>query len=432
MYENQTFNTIIQRMLNNVDDDIDKREGSVIYTALAPIALELETYYEALDEVLTETFADTASYYYLTKRAAERNIYPIEATASTLRMIADPPTAEIEVGDRFTSEDYELTFEVISGDDVAGSYDIVCLTDGIVGNLESGTLIPVDEINGLESVKIQGAVVYDGKGNKVLDDNGNETYKSAVIVAGVDEEDVETFRARYFNALQSKAFGGNREDYINKIKENSKVGACKVMRSTVKEYVPNDTVKQWIREIAVDSTVSTDVKSWLSDVTTAIINNKLSTGGNVEVYILDNNLNEPSEELIKELKNALDPTDGGGDGLVPIGHQVNVHSANIVKVDFNITVSLKNGYTVEDVKTDVKDVINNYLTECKSEWEVSDNIELTSIQFVTAIFSECNNYISNVNCTMSLENGAEQNTLTLDEKSIAILKTLKINGEVIS
>ena len=39
MYENQTFDTIIQRMLNNVDDDIDKREGSVIYTALAPISL---------------------------------------------------------------------------------------------------------------------------------------------------------------------------------------------------------------------------------------------------------------------------------------------------------------------------------------------------------------------------------------------------------
>ncbi|MFQ8958062.1 MAG: hypothetical protein ACLR6O_04145 [Eubacterium sp.] len=74
MYENQTFNTIMQRMLNNVSDDIDKREGSIIYTALAPLALELETYYEALDEVLTETFADTASYYYLTKRAAERNI----------------------------------------------------------------------------------------------------------------------------------------------------------------------------------------------------------------------------------------------------------------------------------------------------------------------------------------------------------------------
>ncbi|MFQ8958061.1 MAG: baseplate J/gp47 family protein [Eubacterium sp.] len=307
-------------------------------------------------------------------------------------MMADPPTAEIEVGDRFTSEDYELTFEVISGDDITGAYDIVCLTEGIIGNLESGTLIPVDEINGLESAKIQGAVLYDDKGNKILDDNGNETYKSAVIVPGVDEEDVETFRERYFSSLQSKAFGGNREDYINKIKENSQVGACKVMRSSITEYVPNDTVKQWISEIAVDSTVSTDVKSWLSDVTTAIINNKLSTGGNVEVYILDNNLNEPSEELIKELKTTLDPTDGGGDGIVPIGHCVNVQSAKLVNVDFDITVSLKQGYSVDDVKASVKEVVNSALADYKSEWETSDNTELTSIQFLTIY--NARNYIT--------------------------------------
>ena len=50
------------------------------------------------------------------------------------------------------------------------------------------------------------------------------------------------------------------------------------------------------------------------------------------MYILDNNLNEPSEELIKELKTTLDPTDGGGDGIVPIGHCVNVQSAKLVNV----------------------------------------------------------------------------------------------------
>ena len=427
MYENQTFDTIIQRMLNNVDDDIDKREGSVIYTALAPIALELETYYEALDEVLTETFADTASYYYLAKRAAERNIYPIEATPSTLRMIADPPTAEIEVGDRFTSEDYELTFEVIGGDDVAGSYDIVCLTEGIVGNLESGTLIPVDEINGLESAKIQGAVLYDDKGNKILDDNGNETYKSAVIVPGVDEEDVETFRERYFSSLQSKAFGGNREDYINKIKENRQVGACKVMRSSIAEYVPNEAVNQWIADVAVDSSLSSDVKNWLSAVSSAIKNKTLSSGGTVEVYILDSNMNKPSDELIKELKDTLDPADGGGDGLVPIGHCVHVQGAKLVNIDFDITVSLKQGYSVEDVKDTVKDVIKSALTEYKNEWELNESTELASIQFLTAIYNECSNYITNVSCT--LNNGQ---SVTLDEISVATLGILKINDEVIS
>ena len=406
MYENQTFDTIIQRMLNDVDDDIDKREGSVIYTALAPIALELETYYEALDEVLTETFADTASYYYLAKRAAERNIYPIEATPSTLRMIADPPTAEIEVGDRFTSEDYELTFEVIGGDDVAGSYDIVCLTEGIVGNLESGTLIPVDEINGLESVEIQGAVIYDDKGNKVLDDNGNETYKSAVIVPGVDED---------------------RDEYINKIKENRQVGACKVMRSSIAEYVPNEAVNQWIADVAVDSSLSSDVKNWLSSVSSAIKSKTLSSGGTVEVYILDSNMNKPSDELIKELKDTLDPADGGGDGLVPIGHCVHVQGAKLVNIDFDITVSLKQGYSVEDVKATVKDVIQNALTEYKNEWELNDSTELASIQFLTAIYNECSNYITNVSCT--LNNGQ---SVTLDEISVATLGILKINDEVIS
>jgi len=102
------------------------------------------------------------------------------------------------------------------------------------------------------------------------------------------------------------------------------------------------------------------------------------------VYILDNNLNEPSEELIKELKTTLDPTDGGGDGIVPIGHCVNVQSAKLVNVDFDITVSLKQGYSVDDVKASVKEVVNSALADYKSEWETSDNTELTSIQFLTA------------------------------------------------
>ena len=45
MYENQTFDSIMQRMLSNVSDDMDKREGSVIYDAIAPCALELESLY---------------------------------------------------------------------------------------------------------------------------------------------------------------------------------------------------------------------------------------------------------------------------------------------------------------------------------------------------------------------------------------------------
>ena len=36
MYENITYESILQRMLDRIPDDMDKREGAVIYDALAP------------------------------------------------------------------------------------------------------------------------------------------------------------------------------------------------------------------------------------------------------------------------------------------------------------------------------------------------------------------------------------------------------------
>ncbi|WP_338135931.1 hypothetical protein [Paenibacillus thiaminolyticus] len=49
MYENQTFDVILGRMLERVPDDVDKREGSVIYNACAPAAWELASLYAELD-----------------------------------------------------------------------------------------------------------------------------------------------------------------------------------------------------------------------------------------------------------------------------------------------------------------------------------------------------------------------------------------------
>ena len=104
-----------------------------------------------------------------------------------------------------------------------------------------------------------------------------------------------------------------------------------------------------------------------------------------------------------------------------------MQGAKLVNIDFDITVSLKQGYSVEDVKATVKDVIKSALTEYKNEWELNESTELVSIQFLTAIYNECSNYITNVSCT--LNNGQ---SVTLDEISVATLGILKINDEVIS
>lgn len=60
MFEDQTFEDIMERMLNSISADIDTREGSVIYNALAPAAAELAKSYIWLDTVLELVFSDTA------------------------------------------------------------------------------------------------------------------------------------------------------------------------------------------------------------------------------------------------------------------------------------------------------------------------------------------------------------------------------------
>mgnify|MGYP007055113316 CR=1 FL=1 len=82
MFEENDFDTLMERMLENVSDELDKREGSVIYDAIAPAALELANMYVALDVVMDEVFADTASYYYQLFRPYRQTLYMTGASSS--------------------------------------------------------------------------------------------------------------------------------------------------------------------------------------------------------------------------------------------------------------------------------------------------------------------------------------------------------------
>ena len=140
MFEQQDFNTILDRMMSNVSDTLDKREGSVIYDALAPAALELTNFYSALDMVMNEVFADTASYHYLIKRAAERHIYPREETPAVCRMEVVPEDTKISVGDRFNLNDLNYMVTAVM-DDKPGSWQLTCETAGIVGKSAARNII---------------------------------------------------------------------------------------------------------------------------------------------------------------------------------------------------------------------------------------------------------------------------------------------------
>lgn len=199
MYENITYEILLKRMLDKVPNTVDKREGSVIFDALAPAAAELQQMYIEADIILNEAFADTASREFLIKRAAERGIAPSPASNAILK---GEFNVDIPIGARFSqgSLNYETT-EKITGH----MYKLECETAGTEGNRNFGTLIPVNYIEGLKHAEL-----------------------TELLIPGEDEEETEQLRARYFTTLDSQAFGGNITDYKQKVNEIPGVGGVKV------------------------------------------------------------------------------------------------------------------------------------------------------------------------------------------------------------
>ena len=228
-----TYQEILQRMLDQVPDAVDKREGSIIYNALAPAAIEMQLMYIEAGAILNETFADTASRIYLIKRAAERGVVPDEASKAILKGIFN---INVPIGSRFSLDSLNyITTEKI----VDNQFKLMCETEGAEGNLHFGTLIPIDYIDGLTSAEL-----------------------TEVLIPGEDEEETESLRSRYFATLQSQAFGGNIADYKEKTNAIQGVGGVKVYPAwsgggTVKLVILDSTYQQPSTELI--NTVQTTI-----------------------------------------------------------------------------------------------------------------------------------------------------------------------------
>lgn len=203
MFEDRTFENIMDEMLEHVDPLMDIRQGSVIYDALAPIAMELEQVYADLGLMGEECFADTASYYYLIKRAAERGIFVREGTPAVLKVQVAPAEIALLPGTEFNVGEKNYT---ITEDLTEGFFSMTCTETGVVGKDMEEDVIPLEEVEGLESIEIV-----------------------SILDMGSEDEDEESLRDRYFASFEEAAFGGNRAEYREKADDFAIVGSCKVI-----------------------------------------------------------------------------------------------------------------------------------------------------------------------------------------------------------
>ncbi len=201
MFEEKTYEKIMQDKLSKVPSDVDKREGSVVYDAMAPNAMETKEMYLELETYYQETFGSTASRKYLIERAKERGIYPKPASAGSFKGVFN---IDVEIGTRFSLEQYNyvVTEKLDSGNH---EYKLQCETVGNGPNATFGDLIPIEYIEGLTSAKL-----------------------TEILIPGEDEEETEKFRQRYIESFEPQAFGGNIKDYEEKTLSIAGVGAVRV------------------------------------------------------------------------------------------------------------------------------------------------------------------------------------------------------------
>ncbi len=349
MFESMTYENILESLLKNVPSDVDKREGSIIFDTLSPAALELAQMYIQLDIVLSNAFADTAEREYLILRAKERGIVPYEATRAVMRadfnFITDGKggySGEIvKKGDRFSLSGFTYTaseqivntqenavtvtdengniFNIKKGEVIPGAWKVVCEKAGTEGSKIFGNLLPVKTIQGLTKAVITELIEY-----------------------GQEAEDTEKFRKRYFDSINSDAFGGNRADYIAKVKAIDGVGQVKAKRTP-------------------------------------------KGGGTVGIIITDVNGGQASQTIINNVKEKLDPAKhtGEGDGIAPIGHSVTVSTVRkeIVDVYFD-GIEFEEGADQSEISMAVVQILNSYADEINSNWENVGQIKIYAAQIL--------------------------------------------------
>lgn len=396
MYENETYEVILDRMLARVSDALDKRPSSPIYDTHSATAIELKILYIELETLIQNSYGDTAAREFLILLAKDRGLSPDPATHAILKGVFTPTTIDV-TGQRFNIGDINyIATEKISD----GQYQMQCESVGEIGNQYLGQMTPIDYIDGLETATL-----------------------TEVLIPGEDDEDTEVFRQRYFDSFNEQTFGGNRADYLAKVRGVDGVGDCKIIRIwngdiRPAEMIPNAAVQEWFRTF---STANEDVKEWLTAVYTAAFQKKLTVGGTVRVVIVDSDdYGEASSALVQSVQQVLDPeTDAGeGLGLAPIGHVVSVASADAVQIQIKTTVTFEEGYNWSNTSTAMEEAVNAYLLELRKEWSgVSQTIVRIS-QVETRILGV--NGI--VDVTGTKINGSSSN-LTLGKYEIPVLMT---------
>lgn len=234
MWENMTYENILNDMLSRVPGDIDKREGSIIYDALAPCAYQLAKTYFNLNNFIDLVSGDTAVGEYLDRVVVDYGLTRKPATKAIRKIVT---IGSLPIGSRWGLND---TSYIVTGNISTNTYKAECEQYGELGNTYTGTLENIDNISGVTAT---------------LTD---------IITSGQDKEADDNLRARFYAYLQRPSTSGNAFNYREWAMSVPGVGDAKVFPL----WSGNGTVKILIVDsnMEIDETLEPVVQDYIETV----------------------------------------------------------------------------------------------------------------------------------------------------------------------
>ena len=307
--QEKNFDYWLELMLSYVPENIDKREGSIIYDAVAPAAMTLAEQSLQLANIVKQTYVKTADDEYLDYRAVEYGTarYPATYTEALCRAVGndDGVVENIQLGDRFASVADEPTFYKVTYINEDHTVVLKAETAGTGPNSYIGQVLPVtpnDEIVFAEIVE--------------------------VTTPARDAETDDHLRARLLAENRWLAYGGNVADYLDMLQNIEEVGAGQVY------------------------------PVWAG-------------AGTVKLVILNNDLMPASSTLVKKVKEEIDPEESTtqGYGLAPIDHRVTVTAPETFTVNIAMNVTVADSANVDTIKANIKTSLEEFFKSLRRDWD---------------------------------------------------------------
>ncbi|MDN2612965.1 baseplate J/gp47 family protein [Apilactobacillus sp. EABW-1NA] len=365
------FDYYLEEMMEQVPNDIDKREGSIVYDAIAPAAMVMSVRALDMANYLKQAHIETATGEFLDSFASDRGTNRESATYTKVKanIIDDNKNVvtSVDINDTFASVANEPIFYHVIAKNDDGTFILQANDAGSYANQYVGQIIPVTANDSVSWAEI-----------------------TEVSVPAKDAEDDESLRSRLLSPNSYIAYGGNVADYKKMIEDK------------------------------------------LNDVGAVQVYSAWQGGGTVKLVILDNTLNLPTKTLINEVQNVIDPVDNSalGYGLAPIGHKVTVVSPDLLNISVNIDVVSDNKVSKDLLNNAIKNSINNYFVSLRKSWDKSSNNHYDLTVYRSQILAVVLQTEHVVNAELPKLNGNESDielTFNNSTSQLPVIKDVVIN-----